>query len=166
MKTQLLLCTILFFALNASPAGAQDRAAPLVDRSPEHELIFAPGDIDWQPGPASFAPGAEFAILEGNPSETGVFTMRIRMPDGFIIAPHWHPGVERVTVISGVFHLGHGETLDSAATQRLPTGSYFSLPAEMRHFAIAEGETIIQLSSVGPWELTYVDSADDPRRTE
>jgi quercetin dioxygenase-like cupin family protein len=165
MKPKLLLCTALSCLLATGAVGAQERAG-VADRSPEHELVFVPGDVEWRPGPASFAPGAEFAILEGDPSGPGVFTMRIRMPDGFIIAPHWHPGVERVTVISGIFHLGHGDTLDSSAAQRLPAGSYFSLPAEMRHFAIMQGETVVQLSSIGPWEVTYVDPADDPRGRE
>lgn len=89
------------------------------------------------------------------------------MPDGFQIAPHWHPNVERVTVISGTFRLGHGEELDSQAATPLEPGSYVSMPPGMRHFAIAEGETIIQLTSIGPWIINYVNPADDPRiRTE
>jgi hypothetical protein len=103
-------------------ADAQQPTA-IVDEGPERHLIYTPGDIEWRPGPGSFQPGAEFAVLEGDPSQPGVFTMQIRMPDGFVIAPHWHPGVERVTVLSGAFHLGHGDTLDRQAAQRLPPGA-------------------------------------------
>jgi hypothetical protein len=163
MRWYLLLTATLAFLLVPFVADAQQSTA-MVDEGPERHLIYTPGDIEWRPGPGSFQPGAEFAVLEGDPSQAGVFTMQIRMPDGFVIAPHWHPGVERVTVLSGAFHLGHGDTLDRPAAQRLPAGSHFSLPPEMRHFAFTEGETVIQLSSIGPWEITYVNPADDPRR--
>jgi len=159
MKLGLLIGTALSCLIAFSPVHAQERPTA----GHEH-LIYRPADVAWQPGPGSFQPGAEFAILEGDPAEPGVFTMRIRMPDGFVIAPHWHPNVERVTVLSGTFLLGSGERLDRAAAQRLEAGSYFSLPPEMPHFAIMEGETVVQLTSVGPWEINYVDPADDPRR--
>lgn len=166
MRQYLLLATVLSFLLVPFATEAQEPAAGIVDEGPEHHLIYRPGEIEWRDGPASFAPGAQFAVLEGNPSEPGVFTMRIRMPDGFVIAPHWHPGVERVTVLSGTFRLGHGDVLDRQAAPRLPAGSHFSLPPGMRHYAITEGETVIQLSSIGPWEITYVNPADDPRQRE
>jgi hypothetical protein len=108
------------------------------DEGPAEHLIYTPDDIEWQPGPGSFQAGAEFAVLEGDPSQPGVFTMQIRMPDGFVIAPHWHPGVERVTVLSGAFHLGHGDALDREAAQRLPAGSHFSLPQQRESGFAAE----------------------------
>jgi quercetin dioxygenase-like cupin family protein len=163
MRVPRLIAPMLTF-LVASAAHAQEPAPPPIhDPGPERHLIYLAGDIEWRAGPASFQAGAHFAVLEGNPSEPGVFTMRIRMPDGFVIAPHWHPNVERVTVIAGTFRVGHGDVLDRAATQALPAGAYFSFPPEMRHFAVAEGETVIQLTSVGPWQINYVDPADDPR---
>ena len=164
MKQYLLLGTVLSFLLVPFAAEAQEPAVGIVDEGPEHHLIYRAGTIDWQDAPASLERGAEIAVLEGNPGERGVFTMRIRMPDGFVIAPHWHPNVERVTVISGTFLLGSGEVLDRAVAERLPPGSYVSLPPETRHYAIAEGETVIQLTSVGPWVINYVNPADDPRR--
>jgi hypothetical protein len=156
MKRQLF--TGLAMLLLAAPVAAQ-QAQP-------HHSIQTPEDLAWQPGPGSLQPGAEFVIIEGDPSAEGLFTMRIRMPDGFIIAPHWHPNQERVTVLSGVFHLGSGRTLDRAATQRLPAGSHFSLPPRMEHFAIMEGETIIQLTSEGPWVINYIRAEDDPRMND
>jgi quercetin dioxygenase-like cupin family protein len=164
MRQYLLFGTALSFLLATSVLEAQEAGMGIVDEGPEHHLIYQPGDVEWRDGPGSLEPGAQFSVLEGDPSEPGVFTLRLRMPDGFVIAPHWHPGVERVTVLSGTFRLGHGEVVDRQATQRLPAGSYFSLPPGMRHYAIMEGETVIQLSSIGPWELNYVNRADDPRR--
>lgn len=165
MRLPLLLGTAAAVLLTPIAVEAQDPAA-IVDQGPEEHLIFRPADIEWQDGPGSFEAGAQFAVLEGDPSQPGLFTMQIRMPDGFEIAPHWHPGVERVTVLSGVFHLGHGDVLDRQAAERLPAGSHFSLPPGMRHFAITEGETVIQLSSIGPWDITYVNPEDDPRRRD
>jgi quercetin dioxygenase-like cupin family protein len=163
MRQHLLIASALSALLLAPAVEAQEPRLGIVDEGPEHHLIYGPGDVEWQPGPGSFEPGAEFAVLEGDPAEPGVFNMRIRMPDGFRIAPHWHPNVERVTVLSGTFRLGSGEQLDAAATEPLGAGSYFSLPPEMPHYAVAEGETVIQLTSVGPWEINYVNPADDPR---
>jgi quercetin dioxygenase-like cupin family protein len=132
------------------------------DHDDDH-ILYRPAEIEWRNGPVSLEAGAEFAVLEGNPSEPGIFTMRIKMPDGFYIAPHFHPQYERVTVVSGAFLLGSGEMLDPDATMRLDPGSYTSMPPGMRHFAFADGETVIQLTSEGPWEITYVDEDDDPR---
>lgn len=163
MKPSHLIAAALPLVL-AGGLQAQEPGARIADRGPEHHLTFRAGDVEWQDGPGSFEPGARFAVLEGDPAEPGVFTMRIMMPDGFVIAPHWHPNVERVTVLSGTFHLGSGDRLDRAAAERLPAGTYTSLPPRTRHFAIAEGETVIQLTSVGPWVINYVNPADDPRR--
>ena len=134
-----------------------------LDEGPDHHVTFRPDEVDWQPGPGSFEEGSEFAVLEGDPSQDGVFTMQIKMPDGFVINPHWHPNVERVTVLAGTFLLGSGEVVDEEAAEELPTGTYASMPPEMVHHAIADGETIIQLTSVGPWEINYVNPDDDPR---
>lgn len=94
----------------------------------------------------------------------GVFFQCV--PDEGFISPHWHPNVERVTVISGTFYLGHGEEMDRDAAERLEPGSYTSMPAGMRHFAFVEGETVIQLTSVGPWKIHYINPEDDPRLRE
>jgi quercetin dioxygenase-like cupin family protein len=149
--------------LAASVAVAQQPAPPIHDHGPERHLTYHPGAVEWRDGPGSFEPGAQFAVLEGDPSEPGVFTMRIRMPDGFRISPHWHPNPERVTVLSGTFRLGSGEEFDAGATMPLGPGTYTSMPPGMRHFAVAEGETVIQLTSTGPWLIHYIREEDDPR---
>lgn len=151
------------FAAEPAAEPAPDRTSEFRDEGPESHLLYLSEDIEWQDGPGSFEEGAQFAVLEGDPSKAEVFTMRIRMPDGFEIAPHWHPNVERVTVISGTFLMGQGDELDADAAERLEAGSYTSYPPETRHFAIAEAETVVQLTSVGPWEINYVNPEDDPR---
>ena len=135
--------------------------APLVSA---HEMsLYVPAEIKWRDGPASLPPGAKFAVLEGDPSKEGPFVMRFAFPDGFRIAPHSHPKIERLTVISGTFNLGMGETFDASKTRAMPAGTFGYWPADMRHFAWAKGETVVQLHGIGPWSITYVNPADDPR---
>jgi hypothetical protein len=120
-------------------------------------------ETKWKNGPASLAAGAKMAVLEGDPSKEGPFVMRLSLPDGFKVLPHWHPKVERVTVLSGSFNLGMGEKFDQAATREMTVGTFGYWPAGMRHFAWAKGETVLQLHGIGPWVITYVNPADDPR---
>ena len=105
------------------------------------------------------------AILEGDPTKPGMFTMRLKFPDGFTVGPHWHTQTEHATVIAGTLHLGMGEKLDRASARTLHAGSFGHWVAGTRHFAWTEGETILQLHGQGPWTITYVNAADDPRTT-
>jgi len=164
---------VLLVVVSLSCAQNDSAPAPAETQAPQAALHAAPGvdhkmlrpdTITWQDGPPSLPPGAKFALLEGDPAKPGFFAMRLRLPDGYRIPPHYHPGVERVTVLSGTFHLGHGETFDPAAAEVLPAGSYSSMQPGMRHFAFAKGETVVQVATMGPWGITYVNPADDPRR--
>lgn len=127
--------------------------------------LFTPDRITWRDGPSSLAPGAKMAILEGDPTKEGLFTMRLKVPDGYRVLPHWHPKTERLTILQGIVHLGMGDRFDPDTTQALTPGTYSAMPPKMTHFAWMEGETILQLSSIGPWEVVYVNPADDPRRS-
>ena len=137
-------------------------AAPVALAQDDHVLIESDA-FEYEAGPASLDEGAEYAVLYGDPGSDGVFAMRLRLPDGFHIAPHHHTQPEIVTVISGTFRLGMGEEADPEATTALEPGGFFAYPPGMLHYAYAEGETVIQLNSSGPWTITYVDDADDPR---
>ena len=90
--------------------------------------------------------------------------VRLKMPAGYKVAAHWHPTDEHVTVISGTFAIGIGETFNKATMKELPAGGYAFLPAEMRHFAMATTATTVQIEGPGPFALTYVNPADDPRQ--
>ena len=126
--------------------------------------LYPAAEIQWKNGPASLPAGAKFAVLEGDPAKEGFFTMRLSLPDGFKIPPHWHPKVEHVTVISGTFNVGMGDKFDQTATRSMPTGTFGFWPADMKHFAWAKGETVLQLHGTGPWMITYVNPSDDPRK--
>ena len=138
---------------------------PATQPSPEH-AIHTPTQIKWTAGPASLPPGAQLAVLEGDPAKEGFFTMRVRLPDGYKIPPHTHPKVEHVTVISGTFNFGMGATFDPSTTKEMPAGTFGFWPAGMQHFAWARGETIVQLHGIGPWSIEYVNPADDPRKAK
>lgn len=127
--------------------------------------LFPATELEWKDGPPSLPKGATMAILEGDPTQPGIFTLRLRFPDGFQVFPHWHTQTEHATVIKGTLHLGMGERFDRASTRALVTGSFGFWPAGTKHFAWAEGETILQLHGQGPWTITYVNAADDPRRS-
>lgn len=128
--------------------------------------ISPPAEVMWKDGPASLPAGAKVAVLEGDPGKEGFFTMRLWLPDGFKIPPHFHPKVEHVTVIKGKFNFGMGEKFDQTATREMPEGTFGFWPAGMKHFAWAKGETILQLHGTGPWMITYVNPSEDPRNTK
>ena len=125
-------------------------------------IILTPSDMKWGAPPPVFSAGAKFAVLEGDPSKAGLYTVRLQLPDGYKIMPHWHPKDEKVTVVSGEFHAGMGDKLQDEGSVTLPAGSYVNLPAHMHHFAWAKGETTVQVHGMGPFQLIYVNPADDP----
>jgi len=128
--------------------------------------LYPPTIIEWKAGPAAIPAGAKMAVLEGDPTKEGPFVVRFQFPDGYHIPPHTHPKTERVTVISGNLYLATGETLDRTSAKKLPSGSFGYWPAGMKHTAWSEGETIIQLHGIGPWQINYVNPADDPRNAK
>jgi hypothetical protein len=128
--------------------------------------LYPPTTIEWKAAPAALPPGAKMAVLEGDPTKEGPFVVRFQFPDSYHVPPHTHPKTERVTVISGILYLATGETLDRTSAKKLPAGSFGYWPAGMKHTAWSEGETIIQLHGIGPWQINYVNPADDPRNTK
>jgi quercetin dioxygenase-like cupin family protein len=128
--------------------------------------LHVPAGIEWKAGPAALPLGAKMAVLEGDPTKEGPFVVRFQFPDGYHVAQHTHPKTERVTVISGTLHLATGEALDRNSAKKLPAGSFGYWPAGMKHTAWSEGDTVIQLHGVGPWQINYVNPADDPRNAK
>lgn len=138
-------------------------AAPLANaQDAHHHLLLDPGKLTWAAVP-SLPPGAQIAVIEGPMNQAVPFTIRLKFPANYRIPPHWHPAVERLTVLSGTFHLGSGESFDTAKAETLPAGGIAIMPAQMRHYAWTTGETVVQLHGTGPWGVTYVNAAEDPR---
>jgi quercetin dioxygenase-like cupin family protein len=157
MRLALITLSLLFMT-NVVAAQGTPQAGK------QEAVMVMPDEVTWSPGPPSLPSGAKAAVLEGNPKEKGPFVMRLSFPDEYRIPPHFHPAAERVTVIEGTFQLGMGDKFDQSALSSLPEGSYVSMEPGTRHFAQAKGNTIVQVNGVGPWKLTYVNPADDPRK--
>ncbi len=152
---------ITFSALAICAAAGM---ASVTVNAQEH-IMTKPGDVEWQAAPASVPEGAEAAVLYGNPGEDGQFALRLRFPAGYELPPHTHAKPEIVTVISGTFHLGMGEAADRDATDAMEAGSFFAFQPGLAHFAYTDEETVVQINSIGPWGIEYVDPSDDPRGT-
>lgn len=138
-------------------------ASPAMSESMATHRIVDPATIQWSAGPAALPPGARAALLYGDPAKPELFVMRLWLPANFRIPPHTHPKPEIITIISGSTLLGMGTDGDRAKTRRLTPGTFVSMEPNTPHYAYADEESVIQLSTVGPWAVNYVNPADDPR---
>jgi anti-sigma factor ChrR (cupin superfamily) len=142
--------------------GLTITVAPCIAQS-THVLV--PADkVQWGPAPPHLPAGAQVSVLEGNPAEKGALTLRLKFPANYSIPPHWHSMTERVTVLSGALHVGMGDKLDRQASQTLEPGAFASLPAKMHHFAWTAMPTVVQISLEGPFDIFYVNPADNPQK--
>jgi hypothetical protein len=127
--------------------------------------VFTPDAVQYGPAPSFLAPGAQLAVLEGNPlGSSGDYTVRVKMPDRYRIAPHWHPKRENVTVISGMFKVGMGDHFEAGSMLSFPAGSFAYLDPDMHHYAMASGEVVVQIHGISPVQFNYVNPNDDPGR--
>ena len=123
-----------------------------------------PAQMKWGPAPAGLPKGAQLAVLSGDPGKEGMSTIRLRVPAGYSVAPHHHPTDELVTVISGNLALGMGDTVSRAKMKTLVPGGYVVAQAKMNHYVTARTGTTVQITFHGPFEITYVNPKDDPRK--
>jgi hypothetical protein len=152
----LLLLPVISMAQTAAPKKAAAKAAAPAP------IVVTPDKVQWGPAPAIFPTGAQMAVLAGDPGKPGPFVVRLKVPDGYRVMPHWHPTGEYLTVISGEFHVGMGNKFDETSMQALPAGSVAVMPTHHNHYAMSKGETVVQINSTGPFKLVYVNPADDP----
>jgi ChrR-like protein with cupin domain len=138
-------------------------AVVLLAQTGTQQNAFTPDQIKYGPVPPFIAPGAQLAVLEGDPAaSSGDFTVRLKMPNGYKIAPHWHPKRENVTVISGSFKVGMGDKWEDAKMMTFAPGSFAYLDPEMHHYGMADGPTVVQVHGMSPLKFNYVNPADDP----
>jgi hypothetical protein len=129
----------------------------------ENHKVLNLNALTWVASPR-LPRGAQVAILAGNPGKEGHYIILAKLPDGFEIPAHWHTNAENVTVISGIFNVGMGDKLDTSRGAALAPGGFFSSgTAQMHHYAWTTGETLIQVTGVGPFDVNYVNPDDDPR---
>lgn len=124
----------------------------------------APAKLVWGPAPDVFPPGAKMAVESGDPTKSGEFVVRLSLPAGYKIPPHFHPTDEHVRVRSGALYVGMGDVLDRSKTKKLTPGDTGTIPATQHHFALTRGATVINVRAEGPFQMTYVKESDDPRK--
>jgi hypothetical protein len=161
-----VLCCLAIAQDKAKTTSKQAAAKPASKAaSAAHKNAFTPDEIQYGPAPAFLPSGAQLAVLEGNPmAATGDYTVRLKMPDGYKVAPHWHPKRENVTVISGTLKVGMGDKFDESKMMSFPAGSFAYLDPSMHHYAMASGETVLQIHGMAPFKINYVDPKDDPSK--
>jgi quercetin dioxygenase-like cupin family protein len=151
------LAVALSFAAAADEAKKPAAAKPMKKEA----ISLNAADLKWGDAPPNFPKGAQLVVLYGNPGAKGAFALRFKMPDGYKIAPHWHSQDEQLTILSGTFILHMGDSMDAPA-HTLDAGAFHFLPAKMHHAAEAKGETSLELHGNGPFDIHYLNPADDP----
>jgi quercetin dioxygenase-like cupin family protein len=172
-RSQWTIATLGAAALAVAALGATGDAR--ADESPTNpaaaavkdHIMVSPEQLKWEACSPALPPSARCASVEGDRTAPNVlFTFRAKLPDGYRVAPHFHPADEHLTVIQGTFAMGLGKTFDAAALHPMGAGSFMVMPKGSAHFAEARGETVIQVHAIGPWGITYVNPADDPRNAK
>lgn len=127
-----------------------------------HAMVQASA-LKWGGAPPGLPEGGKFTVVSGDPSQPGPFVLRAELPAGYRIGTHWHPTTENVTVLSGTITMNMGDKDDPATRTDVGAGGYVVLPAEMRHTFATKTNASIQVHGMGPFGITYVNPADDPR---
>ena len=153
MQSQKLVLALGLLLAGTAIAFAQDMRPPI-----------NADDVKWGPVPPNIAAGAQLAVISGDPSKEGPFVMRLKMPAGYKVPAHYHPQYENVTILTGEFHVGMGDKLDTDKGMLLRPGGYVEAPAKMHHYAWVTSDTIVQVAGPGPFGIIYVDPADDPSK--
>jgi len=153
MQSQKLVLALGLLLAGTAIAFAQDMRPPI-----------NADDVKWGPVPPNIAAGAQLAVISGDPSKEGPFVMRLKMPAGYKVPAHYHPQYENVTVLTGEFHVGMGDKLDTDKGMLLRPGGYVEAPAKMHHYAWVTSDTVVQIAGPGPFGIIYVDPADDPSK--
>ena len=130
----------------------------------EEASMMTPRDIKWMDAPPVLPKGAKIAVLMGDPFKPGPYVIRLKAPPGYRIAPHWHTQPEELTVISGTFYLGVGDEAKSKDAHALSAGSFHYLPAQQHHFAFTRGSAVLQINAMGPFDINYLNAADNPQK--
>lgn len=156
------LCTVLLLAVSCILVATPSQADEMEMAQP---VVLANDAVVWGEAPPTLPPGAKLAVVAGDPGVVGgTYTMRVWVPAGYVVPPHWHPVRENVTVLSGSIVVGMGDVIDREKTQTLGPGAFLSMPAEHHHYALFDEESTIQLHGIGPFGINYVNPEDDPTR--
>lgn len=146
-----LVCLVL--------VGAAGIASSKSTTSEQSHGVVTPDGLKWGP----FIGPSQMALVAGDPSQPGPFVVRVKSPAGTVIPAHWHPTDENLTVLEGKFAIGMGDAFDASKLTVMQPGDFIEMPAKMNHYAKAAADTVVQIHGMGPFAVTFVNSADDPR---
>jgi len=150
--------TLSFLAILAIAVGVGTRV--LLAQAHVMQSLAA---TTWGPAPPMLPPGAQIAVLAGDPGKAAPYTVRLKFPANYAVGAHSHPTDENVAVVSGALFVGMGTKLDKTAGTSLGVGGFALMPAGANHYAYTKQETTILLYGMGPVEFKYVNPQDDPR---
>jgi len=152
IPTGRVLGVLLGVAALAMAASSQEKKEGIET----HKIVHF-GDLKWTP----IIKGCEIAVVDGNPDAEGQpFVIRFHCADGAKTPPHWHPTDENITVLKGAFLVGMGEKFDESKLQTMNTGNFLLMPKEMKHFAMAKGDLILQAHGIGPFKVNWVNPSE------
>ncbi len=134
-----------------------------VAQSAQGVVAVTPVEMKWTSQGGLAAPGMEQLNLLGDPAKPGPYTLRLKFPKGFKIAPHTHPDSREVTILSGIFATGYGEKFDAANLKILPAGSFYTEPANIPHYIEIKEDAVLQVSGTGPSGRIFVNPPDSPK---
>ncbi|HET9401477.1 MAG TPA: cupin domain-containing protein, partial [Candidatus Acidoferrales bacterium] len=146
-------------AQTSGASAAKPTQKPATKPAMPAHPITSPGDLQWSP----WLFGAQMAVVSGDPSKPGPFVIRLKAPAGTVIPPHFHPTTENVTILDGTFSVGMGDKIENAKMMKMESGAFASMPALKHHYAKAMTDTLVQVHGSGPFAITFVNPADDPR---
>ena len=152
---ELFIAQLLFLLLVFGPIQSLADDSSFPEGTVQHVVLAR--DIAWRPCPANLPAGCEIAILEGNPQEPGLFTVRFRLSDSFAMPPHTHPKDERVTIIQGRANVAFGKDASLENATEFTTGDYYVNAKNAIHSVWADSSTIFQVTGIGPWEAHFVE---------
>lgn len=121
-------------------------------------------DLKWMAGPPGLPDGAQFAVVSGDPGKAQKFIINLMLPAGYAVPAHWHPTTEKVSVLSGKVGYGMSDKLDKAKAKWASAGQHVTMKAKMNHWVMANAPAELQVTGMGPFQITYVDPKDDPRK--
>ncbi|MBV9528124.1 cupin domain-containing protein [Sphingomonas sp.] len=139
-------------------------AAAMLAASPSLQAKSSQSDLKWGPAPPALPAGAQMAVVSGDPTKAGMFTVQVKFPADYAVPAHWHPTDEKLTILSGKLGYGMSSKLDKAKAKTLTAGQHVVMKAKMNHWVFAETPVEFQLNARGPFQVTYVDPKDDPRK--
>ncbi|HME29554.1 MAG TPA: cupin domain-containing protein [Pseudolabrys sp.] len=141
--------------------AALPAAALAMDR-----IAVQPNTLKWGPAPPGLSPGAQVAVVSGDPGKEGPSVVRAKLPAGYRFMPHSHPTAENVTMLSGTFHIAMGDKFNLKKGEVAKAGGFFIADRDMPHFGWTTSPTVIQIHGMGPFAINYINPSDDPRNAK